>query len=109
MLPQRVMRWYFSGWMVSMLMFTRFSPASARGRASSLSRMALVVMARSWMPGTWAMRRTSSTTPGRMVGSPPVRRILFTPRLAPTWTRKTISSSLRSSRRGRKVISSGMQ
>ena len=108
--PPRVMRPNFCGSSVSRLTFTRRSPARARSAARYSSRIPFVVMERSRIPGTAPIAPTRSTTAGRTVGSPPVRRTLFTPSSAAMRTSSSNSSSRSSSSGGRKSIpSSGMQ
>ena len=77
--PSRVMAANRSTRSVSRLMFSRSSPASRRGAASFGSRLPLVVRQSSSTPGMARSIRHRSTTPRRTRGSPPVRRIFFTP------------------------------
>ncbi|GBD30302.1 hypothetical protein HRbin32_01405 [bacterium HR32] len=108
--PPRVMRRNCSGSRVSRLTLTRRSPASASGRARSASSTPFVVSATSSMPGMAAMPRTSSTSPGRTVGSPPVSRTFWTPSSAAMRVSRRISWSCSSSAAGRKRMpSAGMQ
>ena len=80
----RVIRSKIAASTASMLTVTRFSPAALSGPASDSSRWPLVVRARSsGSPAGVRMRAsssTSSTTPRRKSGSPPVSRTLVIPR-----------------------------
>jgi hypothetical protein len=88
----------------SRLTVTRVSPASARICAFCARRAAFVVSVRSTSPSP-ARRSTSTSRSRRSKGSPPVSRSFRTP--SPTKTRavRSISSNVRSSRRGRKRYS----
>ncbi|MNH27833.1 hypothetical protein D3C79_879600 [compost metagenome] len=63
----------------SRLMLRRLTPASNSGPASLASCEPLVVMHSSRRPGRAAIFSHNCTTPGRISGSPPVRRILRVP------------------------------
>ena len=77
--PSRVMAANRSGRSVSRLMFSRSTPASRRGLASWGRREPLVVRHSSANPGMARSIRHRSGNPRRTRGSPPVRRIFFTP------------------------------
>ncbi len=64
---------------VSRLMFSRSTPASRRGFASSGSRLPLVVRQSSSSSGMARSVRQMSRIPRRTSGSPPVKRIFRTP------------------------------
>ncbi len=90
--PQRVILWNFSASSVSSEMFTRESPAAFKSSAMRGKRTPFVVIDTFLISGMAAMLRTSSTTPLRTVGSPPVRRTLLMPMLAATRTACSTSS-----------------
>ena len=69
------------------------------GRAVGPSSTALVVRARSWMPGMASSFSMSTGRSRRTSGSPPVRRSLVTPCAAATRATRSISSKLRISSR----------
>ncbi|MNJ64021.1 hypothetical protein D3C77_599560 [compost metagenome] len=94
---------------LSRLMFRRFTPASASGRAIFTSCEPLVVITSSRRPGSAAILPHSSTMPLRTSGSPPVRRILRVPLATNSAAIRWISSRVSTCWRGRNVISSAMQ
>ena len=108
-LPPPVMDAYFSGSRLSMLMFTRFTPAAFRSWAYRPSRTPFVVRSTSSTPGTAATIRHSSTQPLRTSGSPPVMRTFFTPSFAAASTISVISSKDRISSCRFRQTPSGIQ
>ena len=107
--PLRVIARKRSGSRLSRLIFMRLTPASTSGRARRPSCEPLLVMTSSRKPGNAAMWRHSSTMPGRISGSPPVRRILRTPWLTNTVASRCSSSRVNTCWRGRKVMFFAMQ
>jgi hypothetical protein len=83
---------------VSIETFTAARPASRSARACFVSSEAFVVSTTSLAPAAQIFA-TSSGTPRRTSGSPPVRRMRRVPARASTPTRRAISSSESSSRR----------
>ena len=75
-------------------MFSRLTPASRRGTASSGSRMALVVRQTSRIPGMAAALRQMERMFFFTRGSPPVMRSLVIPREAAASAARIISSSV---------------
>ena len=95
--PQREIAAYFLLSSVSRLMFTRRTPASFKGRASSGRSVPLVVMQSSWIPSRAAASAQSSTMSRRTRGSPPVIRSLRMPSPAAASIARSSSSRLSSS------------
>ena len=94
--PRRRMAAKRSGRRESQLTLTRRRPAEASFRAMPASSVPLVVTARSSNPSADS-RATSTGSPLRTSGSPPVMRSAVTPRLRATRATRVISSNVRSS------------
>ena len=101
----------FASSSVSSDTFTRRTPASASGRAKRSSWLPLVVSVSSSSPvPRWRdIASKNVMMPLRTSGSPPVMRSLRTPMRTKAEHRRSSSSSVRSSRRGRNVMCSDMQ
>ena len=85
----------------SRLTVTRCSPAARNSPACAASKDPLVVSVKSRMPSTPASIRTNRPKSRRSSGSPPVRRIFSTPKLAKMRASRVISSNVSNSLRGR--------
>ena len=107
--PVRVRALNFSASRVSSEMLTRRTPAARSGLARRGSCEPLVVIATSRTPGRAAKFSHSRTTPFRTSGSPPLTRILSTPRRTKARATSSNSSSDRTSLLGRNFIFIGMQ
>ena len=78
----------------SKLIFTPLRPFFAKASTLSYSKIPLVVIYISSIPGILFILPISSTIPGLTKGSPPVILIFFIPRLALSFTILYISSSV---------------
>ena len=90
-------------------MLRRFTPAVASGSAIFTNCEPLLVITSSRSPGSALIRAHKSTMPRLTSGSPPVKRILRTPRETNRRASRSISSRERICARGKKVMSSAMQ
>ena len=89
---RRVRRRKVSSLVVSRLTFTPPCPAAIRPGSCSASRTPLVVRVTCSMPSMAVSPATSSGSPRRTSGSPPVSLIFFTPSPAKIRTSRRISS-----------------
>ena len=107
--PVRVIFLKRSAFKLSTLMLIRFTPAFFKSCACFSSWLPLVVSTNSCRPSSFPTCSKSHKAFLRTSGSPPVMRTLLTPRLTKMLISRAHSSRLRTSLRGKNVISSDMQ